>query len=332
MRFLTRKSFLFLFLLGLAWQIHFTSCDSKPPESLGIHERKFPLTFRAQFLSPGRQKTGLVRGDEIRFGPVKWLAPTYGLTAAMMWGVATRVVFETTEDRKNVLALKIEPVKKENGESAWNLWRHRHGFQFLSGRGYFWNSVEDTRPLLDPQDSVFFDEVLRHVWGYWVQKRLPYFLSAGNTALGAHWSSLEEPEENLADLKKSVRLKYTKEGLFHPVPVIFQINLWNVPVKIDFQIVKSTDTSKGVFLMIGNKYRWRYDMGEWRRRHGYEKTLLGGFDWAKGFPITEGLSEENGRRLDRLIERTVEIWVDMAVLQVLDHLNRDFAQALSELD
>lgn len=69
-------------------------------------------------------------------------------------------------------------------------------------------------------------------------------------------------------------------------------------------------------------------MGEWRRRHGYRKTFIGGYEWEPGFPDTTPLTEKEGQLLDALMEKTVEGWVDSAMAQVVYDLNRKVGEAV----
>lgn len=331
MKVVSRYTPFYLVLLLLVWHGASSQVKSDIEIPSPLHEKTFPLELHAGFLAPGLQKATAKRGDELRFGPIDWVSPTYGMVIAEMWGVSSLVTVEVTADHKTPTAMRIDPVARVTGESLWNLWRHRHGYQFFHGQGYLWNSLEDKRPVLDPNEGAFFDRQLRNLWGFWVKKRLVDYLASGNTASGVDWSSSPLNGEDAAKLNKSIRLRYSKDGLRGAYPILFQINLWNVPVKIDFEMIPSTAAKGEALIVIARKYRWRYDMSEWRRRHGYERNFLGDYVWDKDFPEGDTLSKKDGLLLDRLLENSVALWVETAVEQVMSNLNRNFSEAVREL-
>jgi len=329
---LTRsRAFFCAFLLAALYGFSSTLGKAPVPAS-PAREKTFDLELIAGFLEPGWQKSTERRGDEIRFGPVSWVSPTTGLVRAEMWDVFADVTFETDGSRKKTNAIRIDPVTRNKDESPWNLWRHRHGYQFFYGKGYFFNSLADVRPSMDPAGGAFYDHVLRNVWGYWVRKRLNDYLATGNTGKGADWSSVAPSSTAPSIMEKPIRLKYSARGLERAAPVLFQINLWHVPVKIDFEIVRSTEPrSSGNFISLSHGYRWKYNMAEWRRRHGYQKTFLGNYEWENGFPDEKKITEKEGKLLDGLMDRSVESWVEAAMAQVLFDLNRKLSGAMAEL-
>lgn len=275
--------------------------ESIPPRT------EFVVELFAPFLEPGpaptfRYPVALTNIERHRSG---------GAADVHVWHAGSRVRFET--DASGALGtLDIQPRSKDAKSDVWNVWRHRHGYGFVVGAGYFWNTLGDVRLPIDRAAGLRFDAFLKRVWGYWTVRALE-----GSVNLPLD-STLPRREPH----RVSVRLPLTERGLARPVPAGFQINPWGVPVKIGFELHTSTvAAARGRLVSVKGPARWTYDRHEWRGRHGYERTLFRGYQWRNGFPADVPLSDEDGRALDALLDRGLAFWVEATVELFIADLN-----------
>jgi hypothetical protein len=131
-------------------------------------------------------------------------------------------------------------------------------------------------------------------------------------------------------MKKSIRIRYNAAGLTKPLPVLFQINLWHMPVRINFEVVSSSNSAQGYAgLHLAGQYHWSYNRAEWRRRHGYQRDVFGDYKVDDDWPESRRLTDEEGQKLDELLDQCVSYWVEVSIQHVLTHLEANIASAIA---
>jgi hypothetical protein len=287
----------------------------------GVRETTVEVRFTAGFLRPRADFHSRPKEEEILFGPVEWDSDRRGIVQTRIWDLNSVIEFECSPDRRQFTSLVINPPARGGPPLLWDVWRHRHAYVLVPGQGYFWNGLEDEKEPLAWDDGVFYDRYLRSLWTFWVMKRLPRHLAGEESPAGP---LVPTPPVVMA---KDVRLRYDNKGLVRPVSVPFQISVWNVPVKVLFDVVVSTGEARSADDPLHYRSRWSYDRSEWRRLHGYSKNVAG-YDWDGDFPRDVPLTEESGVRLDRLLDRTVAYWVSTAVEQISESIDRELKAAI----
>jgi hypothetical protein len=316
-----------VFLITLVAPVVFArNFDEKPNP---IQEKQITLQFKARLLEPGLKNSEQQENREITFGPVNWDTPDKGVVLAHMWNISSLVEFELSQDRHAFQSLRITPVSRNAPTNSWNVWRHRYAYELVPGQGYFWNSLDMRKEPIDSTQALFLDHYLKDVWSYWTIKRLPKYLSQKSGEPISPETYIPDEDPSVAVLSQALKIKYDTQGLLGRVPVSFQIYLANVPVKVFFDIGKATSGTAPVNAPGG--IHWSYDRTQWRERHGYRKTLFGGYEWDEQFPTRNDLSDKDGVLLDSLLDHAVEYWVDVAYTQALADVNKKMTRLVAEL-
>jgi hypothetical protein len=303
-----------------------SNLNTSETESNQVLEKSIEVEFRAVFLEAGYQKMRATKGDEIYFSQLHWDSPLEGNVLTRIWGVPSLIQFHLTEDRKNFTSLVFNP-KPGSPNTPWEMWRHRHAFLLVSGDRYYWNSLEDEKPVMEREKGLFFDRYLKELWSFWTLQTLSKRMEQNNEPL------LDNSYENeeFSTLRKKVQIQYDKMGLRNPIDMSFQINLWHMPVKIYFELKSSTQPINGSQSeYVANNIRWTYNRAEWRRRHGYFIDVWGDYRFETGWPEKKSLSTTEGQYLDELLDHCVSYWVEVSIQQVMSDLERKVQLALRE--
>jgi hypothetical protein len=230
------------------------------------------------------------------------------------------IAFERSTDGRDIAILKIQPSVRSMNPDPWELWRHRHAYTYHWECGYSWNAMDDERHSMSFEDGAFYDDVLQRLWLYWAQERLGAALTPSATPVPTGPAASGQ-------LFLPVDISWDDSGVLGSAPIAFTIRLWGVPVRIDFEVSKDP-AGDGRVLIVRDGYRWKYDRQEWRHLHGYEKGFWGGYSWLEGFPADSPLSENDGRRLDELLDKSVSHWVAAAVNGLVADLDRKVRDAM----
>jgi hypothetical protein len=259
------------------------------------------------------------------FGPVQWANPSTGLVHARLWGL-TSVVGFISEDKKTFTDLSFNDLRLGGSPRFWESWRHRHGFMFVPEKGYFWSSLEDQKEKLEGADGEFYDRYLKAVWTFWTIKKLPrHLVSPAENELENSAS-----ENSPSPIIKEVRLTYDSQGLRKPLSIPLQINIWDQPVFIRFEVNPSTAPVTSITeTNLRCRYSWTYNREDLRRLHGYTKNFWG-YSWDKDFPKDVPISPDTGLKLDAWLDRAVAFWVDATAAQIMAELNLEIQTALAQ--
>jgi hypothetical protein len=304
-------------LLSLSFLFAAATPASSPEKTV---EQTFTVELEAAFLRPDGPHPQLDRA--ITFGPVLWNSATSGIVSVEMWDMKTVLEFETSTDKETITKVEFNRLEKSGSPIFWETWRHRHGIISAPAGGYLWNSNEDVKERIPPQEGALYDRYLKAVWTYWVIKKLPSHLAHPERRLSG------DETKNADRMKRQIRIKFGTHGVVQPSLLPFQISVWNVPVKISFEVNPSTGDANGIYLSY--KTRWTYDQSDWRELHGYKKDLWG-YGWDKDFPPEVPLTDETGKNLDALMDRNVSYWVDVATQLVAADLNGQLQEAMDKL-
>ncbi len=282
---------------------------------VGIHHKnKLPpgavaaevdFNIQPSFLEPGRLPRGRV--DE----PVEVKRPDDGGDGSVqvrLWQ-ATAVVSYQRDPQGHLTQLVVVPLSADATSDGWNVWRHRHGYVFVRGQGYFWNTLGDYRYPIRDEQGARYDAFLKAVWSYW-------------TVVGLETQRLKGAPRDAAPTgqpyRRVVRVALRDGKLARPASVDFQINPWHVPLRVQLDVQSSTSSA---ILEMVDGFRWKYDMDDWRRRHGYRKTFFFGYEWLEGFPAPFPMNNGTGRELDHLLDRTMAFWSEAIAAQVVTELD-----------
>jgi hypothetical protein len=292
-------------LLVLAAVVGLGKASENPRSERG----DFELPIRARFLEPGRS-TGM-NPIYVRFSN---RSPESVSGRAYAWFAP--VEFEASAD---LARLKTTPVIHDKRLPAWDLWRHRHGYTYGIAREPVWNTLGDEPRLMNPADADFYDAYLVALYRMWLRRELKTRILSAQPP--------PEPPPAQSQSLVSIPLQYDETGLAEPVSGSFLMHQWHVPVRVGFTLMPSSSTHPADwwFEVRGDAFV-RYDEDEWRRRHGYRKTLFG-YRWDSDFPGGQSLTPEDGRRLDLLMERGIQFWAEAALNMGLFELDRQLKDA-----
>jgi hypothetical protein len=103
-----------------------------------------------------------------------------------------------------------------------------------------------------------------------------------------------------------------------------------MPVRINFEVVSSSNSAQGYAgLHLAGQYHWSYNRAEWRRRHGYQRDVFGDYKVDDDWPESRRLTDEEGQKLDELLDQCVSYWVEVSIQHVLTHLEANIASAIA---
>ncbi len=266
------------------------------------------VEFKADYLETDSRGSFRKLGNEIHFGEVDWMTDSEGLTVARMWNVPALIDFQINKKEKTVQSLAFHP-KRDSRENLWEAWRGRHAYTLDAQQQYQWKLINNGTYPLDGENGIFYDQYLKELWSYWIFKRLP--------------NPLPDPQDIYA-LNKTVKIRMNKTGHMQPTLLSFQIDLWHMPVKFSFEVVSSSQPGHGPTVLKLGRYKWKYDLSEWRERHGYKRDLWRGYRLLAGWPERKQISEFEGQALDDLIDRTVVYWVETSIQKIMIDLQAKF--------
>lgn len=284
------------------------------------------MHFYAPFLEPGLGDAPAPKDGEMAADALEWTGPDSGRLLARMWDKKAAVEFKTSPDRRALIDLRVD-LGNENqpGRSGLDVWRHRHAYLKLPG-GYVWNSLEDSRPALDSALGEGYDAALLGAWRLWSGRKLARLLG------GAAITEPEAAGNGNAELNKKMRLRYDKKGLVGKAAGDFFIRLWQVPVRVRFEIEPNTPTHHNPWIIkLSRPIAISYAPEEWRRRHGYGKRALGGYAWDEDFTDPKPAIASAGPQLDELLARAAGYWSEAGVSIIMDGLDKQLKSAVSDL-
>lgn len=302
------------------------ACAALPSQAAAPSQKDFDMHFYAPFLEPGLGDAPAPKDGEMIAERLEWSGPDSGRLLARMWDKKAVVEFKTSPDRKTLTDLRVD-LGNENqpGRSGLDVWRHRHAY-IKGTSGYVWNSLEDRRPALDSALGADYDAALLGAWRLWSRRKLARLLGG---------SAMPEPSaagNEGAELNKKMRLRYDKRGLVGKASGDFFIRLWQVPVRVRFEIEPNTPTHHNPWIIkLSRPIDISYTPQEWRRRHGYAKAALGGYTWDGDFIEPKPDITSTGPRLDDLLARAAGYWADAGVSIIMDGLDKQLKSAVSEL-
>lgn len=315
-----RRRYPSIVLACLALTALVTAGEEPRPTPEPAREREVEVAFAADFLRPTVNLHSEPDTQAIEFGSITWESSSEGDVSARLWGVSAPIHFQLAPDGVTLQKLTFNPPGRGGLPQLWEVWRHRHGYLVRPGEGYAWNGFEDEKEPMTDADGRFYDGFLKGVWTLWTAKKLPALL--GRTA-NATSSEAPAPTPEVPEMRQRFPVAYDTHGLRELASFTFEFWAWTVPVRVTCDVLPSTSTLDGT---ARYKARWTYDESEWRRVHGYSKDLFG-YSWDKDFPSDGPLSTDDGERLDRLLSRTVEYWVDAALQQMAAQIDAQLALA-----
>ena len=317
------RRFILMGIAGLSVAAVVAAGEETSPTPEPARERQVEIAFAADFLRPTTSLHSETDPQAIEFGSVTWESSTEGDVPARMWGVSAPLHFKLAADGVTLQKLDFNAPGRGGVPQLWDVWRHRHGYLYGRENGYFWNGFEDEKEPLSEQDGRFYDGFLKDLWTFWTVKKLPALLARTATI---PTEAAPSPTPDVPEMRQRFPVSYDTHGLREPASFTFEFWAWNVPVRVTCDVLPSTSTLDGSARF---KARWTYDESEWRRVHGYGKDLFG-YSWDKDFPHQGPLTSEEGEKLDRLLEKTVEYWVDAALQQMSTQVDAQLALAVRE--
>ena len=285
---------------------------------VGVHRRnalppgataaELEFSLAPSFLEPGSLAKG--RGDrpvEIRDAS----GGAEGTVQVRLWDASALVGFQR-DAQGHLTTLSVVPLSADARSDGWNIWRHRHGYVYVRDEGYYWNTLGDSRlPIRDAQGERY-DTFLKAVWSYWTVVGLESVRLQGEPP----------PTAPSQPYQRKVRVALADGRLARPAAVDIQINPWHVPVRVQLDVQSSTTTA---ILEMVDGFQWKFDMDDWRQRHGYRRTLFFGYEWLDGFPAPFPMNGATGQELDHLLEKTMEYWSEAVASEVVNQLDLQVA-------
>jgi len=284
--------------------------NALPPEARAA---EFEFVLHPSFLEPGPAPKGSAR-RAVEVGNVQ--SQTQGIAQVRLWQATAQVGYKR-DAMGHLTTLSVVPLSADAGSDGWNIWRHRHGYILARDLGYFWNTLGDYRQPIRDDQGERFDAFLKAVWSYWAVVGLEEVRLKGAPP------PLVPPQP----YRRTVKVALIDGKLARPAPVEFQINPWHVPLRVEMDVHSSTTT--GILQMVDG-FSWKFDMDDWRRRHGYRRTLFFGYQWLPGFPEPFPMTAATGRELDNLLHRTMEYWSEAVAAGVITELDLKIAASRHE--
>lgn len=284
------------------------------------------MHFYAPFLEPGLGDSQAPRDSEMIADGLQWTGPDSGRLLVRMWDKKAIVDFKTGPDRRTLSEWRVDLDGDSQPGRGLDVWRHRHTYVKLPG-GYVWNSLGDARPPLEASLGADYDSALFGAWRLWAKRKLDRLLSSPSASEPPAASGSEG-----AELNKKMRLRYDKRGLVGKASGEFFIRLWQVPVRVKFEIEPHTPSHHNPWIIqLARPIEIEYSPNEWRRRHGYGRSVAGGYAWDSDFPDPKPAIASAGPRLDDLLGRAGGYWAEAGVSIIMDGLDKQLKAAVSEL-